>query len=364
MPYSDFRDFLGRLEKQGELHRITEEVLPEPDIGAIGRATCNIPGGGPGIICEHIAGYKMPLAFCLHASNRSVAVSFDLPKDILLKELLYNIAARWDDYPVDPVEVDTAPCKEVIKVGNRVDLTEFPIVRWNVEDGAPFITKPAIIHKDPQSGRYNIGMYRMQLKGPRTTGVGFSPSHDLGMHLQWAERNISEPIEVTVAIGNEPALSFAACCPLPADWDEYKFAGALSGAPIEVVKAETVDLYVPASSEIIIEGQIRLSHREIEGPFGEYSGHYSMLRRYPEMEVTAITHREDPIYEGLFMSHPPNELDHFTHMLYSATIYRQAKAIIPELVAYNNASNWGLTGVASVEQSYAGLARNPSWWIN
>ena len=357
MPYSDLREFLERLEKEGELYRITDEVMPEPDVGSIGRAICNMQGGGPGIICENVAGYKIPLAFCLQASNRSVALSFDLPKDLPLKELLYGIASRWENYPIDPVIVDKGSCKETIKVGDEIDLTEFPIVKWNVEDGAPFITKPAIIHKDPETGAYNVGMYRMQLKGPSTAGMGFSPNHDLGSHFMQAERDGSKAIEVAVALGNDPALNFAACCPIPIDWDEFKFAGALRGAPLPIVKAETVDLYVPANSEIILEGYVKLNHREVEGPFGEYSGHYSVMRRYPEMEVTAITHRKDPIYEGLFMSHPPNELDYFTHMLYSATIFRQAKALIPELVAYNNASNWGLTGIASVRQSYAGLAR-------
>ncbi len=356
MPFSDFRGFLAKLQKEGELHRISEEVSPEPDVGAIGRAVSNVPGGGPGVICENVAGYQVPLAFCLHGSNRKIALSFGLPKETPLKELLYNIASRWDNYPILPIKVDGAPCKEIVKTGGQIDLAEFPIVRWNREDGAPFITKPAIIHKDPESDIYNIGMYRMQIKGPRTAGLGFSPNHDLGINFKWAEEN-SKPLEVAIAIGNEPALNFAACCPVPIGWDEFKFAGALKGGPVEVVKAETVDLFVPANSEIIIEGHIKLNHREIEGPFGEYSGHYSILRRYPEMEITAITHRKDPIYEGLFMSHPPNELDYFTHLLYSATIYRQAKDIIPELIAYNNASNWGLTGIASVKQNYAGLAR-------
>jgi UbiD family decarboxylase len=356
MTFSNFREFLGKLEEENELCRIAEEVSPEPDVGSIGRAICDMPGGGPGVICENVAGYEVPLVFCVHASNRSIALSFDLPKDIPMKELLYEIASRWDDYPVEPKKVRKAVCKEVVKVGDQVNLLEFPIVRWNTEDGAPFITKPAIINKDPESGIYNIGMYRMQIKGLQTAGMGFSPNHDMGIHLKWAEEN-SEPLEVAIALGNEPAISFAACCPIPIDWDEFQFAGALKGSPIEIVKAETVDLYVPANSEIIIEGNIKLNHREIEGPYGEYSGHYSILRRYPEMEITAITHRKNPMYEGLFVSHPPNELDYFTHLLYSATVYRQAKGIIPELVAYNNASNWGLTGIASVKQKYAGLAR-------
>ena len=181
MAPKDFRDFLSSLADEKELLTISEEVPPEPDIGAMGRATCDMEmdGSGPAILCESVCGYKIPLAFCLHASNRRVALSLGLKKDTPLKSLFREFCDRWDRYPVKPVVVDDAPCKEVIKKRSQVDLTEFPIVRWNSGDGGPYICKGSINTKDPETGNHNVGMYRMQLKYRDRLGIPVVPAHEI-----------------------------------------------------------------------------------------------------------------------------------------------------------------------------------------
>ena len=356
MALKDFRDFLSLLHDEKELLTVSEEVSPEPDIGAMGRATCDMEmeGSGPAILCESVCGYKIPLAFCLHASNRRVALSLGLKKDTPLKSLFREFCDRWDRYPVKPVVVDDAPCKEVIKKGPQVDLTEFPIVRWNSGDGGPYICKGSIITKDPETGNHNVGLYRMQLKDRDRLGIPVVPAHDIGRHYQKAQEMGKKELEVAVAIGNDPALSIASCSPIPPEWEEYSFAGALKGGPLSLVKAETVDLLVPATSEIIIEGKIAVGKTAVEGPFGEFPGYYSHTRRAPEIEVSAITHRKDPIFEGLYIGVPWTECDWISHMANSVCVYKEAKQLAPELESFNLASSWCLVGIASMKKRYAG----------
>ncbi|MDP2726363.1 MAG: UbiD family decarboxylase, partial [Dehalococcoidia bacterium] len=354
MAYKDMRQFISRLEDEDEVLHITEEVLPEPDVGAIGRATCDLEG--PAIICERIKGYRIPLAFCLHGSHRRVALSLELPKQTPPKQIFEEFCRRWDRYPVEPVMVKDAPCKEVKLLGDEVDLTKLPIVRWNMVDGGPFIDKSATISRDPETGVLNFGEYRIQLKGPRTLNIPTAPVHGIGVHFEKARR-MGKPLEVAIAIGLDPAVMLTSVCPLPADWDEFKFAGALRGAPLEVTMAETVDLPVPANAEIIIEGEIDPELTSIEGPFGEYTGYYSVLFGMAEFHVKAITHRTNPIMEGLYIGVPMTECDWISQIPNSAAVYKEVKGVVPEIEAFNLASSWCLVGVASIRKPYGGQER-------
>jgi len=353
----DFRDFLSILDAQKELVRFSEEIPPEPDIGAMGRATCDMEmsgGGGPALFCENVSGYKIPLAFCLHASNRRVALALGMDKKTPVLELFREFNRRWDKYPVQPVAVDNPPCQEVIKKGPQIDLTEFPIVRWNTGDGGPYVCKNAIITKDPETGQQNAGLYRMQLKDKARICVPFIPAHDIGRHYQKAQTMGLKEIEIAVALGNDPALNIASCSPIPPDWDEFAFAGALRGAPLAMTRGATVDLMVPATSEIIIEGKVTIGKTHIEGPFGEFPGYYSDLRRTPELEVTAVTHRKNPIFEGLYIGLPLTECDWLSQLANSVSVLRQARQLAPELESFNLASSWVLVGIASMRKRYAG----------
>ncbi len=352
----DFRHFLSILENEKEILTLSEEVPPEPDVGAIGRATCDMEmdGHGPAILCQNISGYKIPLAFCLHASSRRVALSLGLEKNTPLKKLFQEFCNRWDNYPVKPLTVRSAPCKEIIRKGSQVDLAEFPIVRWNTGDGGPYICKGAVITKDPETGNLNFGMYRIQLKDKNRLGVPVVPAHDIGRHYQKAQELRKKELEVAVAIGNDPAVCITSCSPIPPEWEEYSFAGALRGQPLSLIQAETVDLLVPATSEIIIEGKIPVGKTAIEGPFGEFPGYYSHTRRTTEIEVSAITHRKDPIFEGLYIGVPWTECDWVSHMANSVAVFKEARQLAPELESFNLASSWCLVGIASMKKRYAG----------
>jgi UbiD family decarboxylase len=356
MAPKDFREFLSLLENQKELLVVSEEVRPEPDIGAMGRAACDMEmnGGGPAVLCRSVSGYETPLAFCLHASNRRVALSLGLKKDIPVRELFQAFCERWDRYPVTPVVIKNAPCKDVVKIGSQVNLAEFPIVRWNTSDGGPYICKGSVITRDPETGKLNVGLYRIQLKDRNLLGVPVIPAHDIGRQYQKAQELGQKELDVAIAIGNDPALSIASCSPLPPEWEEYSYAGALKGEPLQLVKAETVDLLVPATSEIIIEGKISVGELAIEGPFAEFPGYYSHTRLKPEIKVSAITHRRNPIFEGLYIGIPWSECDGLSQMTNSVSVFKEAKLLAPELESFNLASSWCLVGIASMKKRYAG----------
>ena len=354
MAYKDLREFIARLEEEDEVLHISDEVLPEPDVGAMARATCDLEG--PALICERIRGYQIPLAICLHGSYRRVALSLELPKQTPLKQVFEEFCRRWDRYPVEPVTVNNAPCKQVKLLGRDADLTRLPIVRWNLVDGGPFIDKSAAISRDPETGILNFGEYRMQLKGPRTLNITTTAVHDIGVHFH-KSRKMGKPLEVAVAIGLDPAVMLASVCPLPPNWDEFKFAGALRGEPLEIVMAETVDLPVPASAEIVIEGEILPDVVSNEGPFGEYTGYYSTLMANAEIHVKAITHRFNPIMEGLYIGVPMTESDWISHIPNSASVYKEVKPLVPEIEAFNLASTWCQVGVASMRKLFGGQER-------
>ncbi|MDP2728326.1 MAG: UbiD family decarboxylase, partial [Dehalococcoidia bacterium] len=301
-------------------------------------------------------GYDIPLAFCVHGSHRRVALSLELPKNTPPREIFQEFCRRWDRYPIRPIMVNTAPCKEVKLFGEEADLTKFPIVRWNPGDGGPYIDKAAIITRDPETGILNFGMYRAQLKGPRTLNVPTVLVKDIGMHYHKAQM-MNKPLEIVLALGLDPSVHLTSVCPLPADWDEFAFAGALRGEPLEIAMAETVDLPVPAHAEIIIEGEIPVGVYSPEGPFGEFTGYYPTTKVHNEIHVKAITHRTNPIFEGLYIGLPMTENDWISHAANSASIYKEVKSLVPEIEAFNLASTWCLMGIASLRKLYEGHER-------
>lgn len=366
--WQDFREFISLLEKEGELLKITEEVMPEPDVGAIARASCDLEmaGKGPAILCEKVYGYRIPLAFCIHASHRRNALALGLPKDTPLKVLFEEFSRRWDEYPVEPSWVKDGPCQEVVKMDKEVNLVEFPVVRWNSLDGGPFISKGATITRHPQTGKVNIGLYRIQLKGPNKLALSIRPDSGVGAAYREAERK-GEPLPVAIAIGVDPTIHMASCCPIPNYWEEFAFAGALRGSPVEIVSGQTVDLPVPARAEVVIEGRVLPGYRELEAPFGEYTGYYSCIQERPVVEVTCVTHRRDPVFEGLYIGKPMQEADWLSRVPTSVAVYKEAKIAFPELEAVDIPHTWTASAVISIRKEYGGIgkvAMNAVWATN
>ena len=307
-----------------------------------------------------------------------------------------------------PRTVSTGPCKEVIK-REKFSLLDFPILQCWPKDAGRFITLPCVTTRDPRSGKRNLGMYRMQVYDERSTGMHWqrqkvaaeharehmraavksadhvgtdAPSASSGQALARPARaesaraavdimarssggsilvegdRPSGKMEVAVAIGTDPAVTFSAIAPAPPDVEEYMIAGFLRGAPVDLVKCETVDLEVPASSEIVLEGHIHLDELRSEGPFGDHTGFYSLEDLYPVFHVSCVTHRKDPIYATTIVGKPPQE-DAYMGKAVERIFLPLMKLTIPELVDINLPVEGIFHNlmIVSIKKSYPGQAR-------
>jgi len=304
-----------------------------------------------------------------------------------------------------PRNVSTGPCKEVIKRDN-FSLLDFPILQCWPKDGGRFITLPCVTTRDPKSGKRNLGMYRMQVYDERTTGMHWQRQKNAAEHARECMRAaMSERVataasavqpgrspaapgteasraavdimarssggsvlaqgdrpagkmEVAVAIGTDPVVTFASIVPAPPEIEEYLVAGFLRGAPVDLVKCETVDLDVPAASEIVLEGYINLDELRSEGPFGDHTGFYSLEDLYPVFHVTCITHRKDPIYAATIVGKPPQE-DAYMGKAVERIFLPMMKLTIPELVDINMPIEGVFHNlmIVSIRKSFPGHAR-------
>ncbi|MBI2828539.1 MAG: UbiD family decarboxylase [Acidobacteria bacterium] len=286
MPFADLREFLAFLETKGELLRIREEVDPMFGIAAYIRKTSDIQG--PALYFESVKGSSVPVVGGLFATTKRLLLALGAPDHAQAVRLLVESMEN----PIAPVLVPGGLCKEVVYTGDEVDLGKLPIPTYSSKDGGPFITMGVAISRDPETRIRNVGLYRLQVKGKRRLGLN---AQQLSQQLYRVEaKNLGVP--VAIAIGTIPELLIGSQWHAPYGVDELGFACAIHRAPIELTKATTVDLEVPASAEIIIEGTVLPKEREIEGPFGEFTGYYQPAVPKPVIEVTAITHRKRPIY--------------------------------------------------------------------
>ncbi len=320
MTYVDLRDFIQTLEGKKLLRRIKAEVSPELEIAEIlDRVSKH---SGPALLFENVKGYNIPVAANLFGSMERMKLALETENlesmgESLVKLLKFEMpssligkiksAVKLLSFP--PKIVKGAPCKEVVLKGEEADLFKFPILKCWPQDGGRFITLPLVFTKDPETGKRNVGMYRMQVYDKATTGMHWHVHKHGAAHCRKSEER-NEPLEVAVALGGDPATIFSAAAPLPEGFDEMLFAGFLRKKPVELVKCETVDLEVPAHAEIILEGYVNPKERRIEGPFGDHTGYYSLADLYPVFHVTCITHRKNPIYPATVVGKPPMEDSH------------------------------------------------------
>lgn len=305
MSFYDLREFMKLLDSEGELHRIDTRVDPEWEVGAICRE--NFDRGGPALQFNYVGNHRTPLVVGILGKSKLYGLALGV------RPILKEVYGKWQsayENPIKPVLVERGPCKEV-KL-EEVNLYEdpFPVPRWHVLDGGPYLgTFHLVISKDPESGWINCGMYRNQILGKDRLGCHIAnPSQHLGKILEkW--KKLGEPTPIAIAIGVSPYLSLVAVTKIPEGMDEYDVAGGLRGSPIEVVKAETSDLKIPACSEIVLEGEIPVGDdRTQEGPFGETPGYMGEMNTDAYcIKVNKITHRKDPLFQGTYEGKPPNE---------------------------------------------------------
>ncbi|WP_029317284.1 phenolic acid decarboxylase BsdC [Bacillus subtilis] len=362
MAYQDFREFLAALEKEGQLLTVNEEVKPEPDLGAAARAASNLGDKSPALLFNNIYGYhNARIAMNVIGSWPNHAMMLGMPKDTPVKEQFFEFAKRYDQFPMPVKREETAPFheNEITEDINLFDI--LPLFRINQGDGGYYLDKACVISRDLEDpdnfGKQNVGIYRMQVKGKDRLGIQPVPQHDIAIHLRQAEeRGINLP--VTIALGCEPVITTAASTPLLYDQSEYEMAGAIQGEPYRIVKSKLSDLDVPWGAEVVLEGEIIAGEREYEGPFGEFTGHYSGGRSMPIIKIKRVYHRNNPIFEHLYLGMPWTECDYMIGINTCVPLYQQLKEAYPnEIVAVNAMYTHGLIAIVSTKNRYGGFAK-------
>jgi 4-hydroxy-3-polyprenylbenzoate decarboxylase len=348
--HGDLRRFLSFLEAKGELLRVRERVSPELEITEL--ADRAVKRGGPALLFEDVVGSELPLVIGLYGTRQRMAWALGLEDlDDLghrLRELIdvrvggglvglaSNLPKLRELASLPPKRVRRAPVQEVVWRGADIDLRKLPVLTCWPQDGGPFITLPLVISKDPERGDLNIGMYRMQVMGRDVTGMHWQRHKTGARHLEAAGR-LGQRLEVAVALGGDPALTYAATAPIPPipGINEYSLTGYLRGRSIELVKGVSVDLEVPANAEIILEGYVDPQEPWApEGPFGDHTGFYTLQDLYPRFHITAITMRRDAIYPATIVGRPPME-DAYLIEASERLFLVPAQLIIPEIVDYH-----------------------------
>ncbi|MCY8960208.1 phenolic acid decarboxylase BsdC [Bacillus atrophaeus] len=362
MAYQDFREFLAALEKEGQLLKVDEEVKPEPDLGAAARAANNLGDKSPALLFNNIYGYNnAQIAMNVIGSWPNHAMMLGLPKDTPVKEQFFEFAKRYEQFPMPVKREETAPFheNEITEDINLFDI--LPLFRINQGDGGYYLDKACVISRDlddPDNfGKQNVGIYRMQVKGKDRLGIQPVPQHDIAIHLRQAEERCVN-LPVTIALGCEPVITTAASTPLLYDQSEYEMAGAIQGEPYRIVKSKLSDLDIPWGAEVVLEGEIIAGEREYEGPFGEFTGHYSGGRNMPIIKIKRVSHRNHPVFEHLYLGMPWTECDYMIGINTCVPLYQQLKEAYPsEIVAVNAMYTHGLIAIVSTKTRYGGFAK-------
>ncbi|MEE9543089.1 MAG: UbiD family decarboxylase, partial [Thermodesulfobacteriota bacterium] len=322
MIYNDMREFLDLLDAKGLLKRVSTEVDPVLEIAEIMERL--VKSGGPAIVFENVKNSEMPVVANLFGTRERCALGLGVEEKEFQKigeliaflqrpkppegkwEMIKSIPFFGKMLTLGPKTVKSAACQEVVLKGTDVDLTKLPILKCWPGDAGPLITWPLVVTRGPDGGPFNVGVYRMQYLSKDKTIMRWLAHRGGARHKRlWEERG--EPQPIAVAIGCEPATILAAVTPVPDDVDEFLFAGILRKKSIELVDCLTVPLKVPATAEIVLEGEIRHGETEIEGPFGDHTGYYNSAEPFPVFHVKAITHRRDPLYLTTITGRPPKE---------------------------------------------------------
>ncbi|HYK34753.1 UbiD family decarboxylase [Alloacidobacterium sp.] len=404
MAYDDLRDWIKALDKAGELKRIREEVDPILEIAEITDRVSKSTNGGPALLFENVKGHPgTPVLMNQFGSERRMRLALDVdsldevagriralldvksPEGFLEKLKMLPMLADIGKFFPNAIAAKDAACRQVV-LRESFNVLDFPVLRCWPHDGGRFITLPCVVTRDPKTGKRNVGMYRMQVYDGQTTGMHWQRQKNAAEHLRerlraaagnnasaqvaaMAEtaggtqnitltREVNDHLEVAVAIGTDPATTFAAIVPAPPEVEEFMIAGFLRQKPVELVKCETVDLEVPAHAEIILEGYVKLDELRREGPFGDHTGFYTLEEDYPVFHITCITHRKNPIYASTIVGRPPMEdawmgkaVERIFLPLMRLTLHEIVDVNLPVEAIFHNLM------IVSIRKSYAGQAR-------
>lgn len=365
MAYRDLRAYLAALEEKGKLKRIKKEVDKDWEIAAVCRQLFfKIPAERrPALLFENVKGFKIPLtAGVLGASREIYAIGLET-------DSVEGIHRKWVEAlekPIPPRIVKNGPCKENILTGDKVDILKLPVPVWTVgEDPGPFFTSPYVITKNPDTGVRNVGSYRMQVKGPNKTGFLIGKEQDAGLHLRRNDQQ-NRATPVAVVIGADPSIGYVSVSKIPESLDEFAVAGALRGEPVDLVPCETVPLEVPATAEIVLEGEIPANARELEGPFGEYTGYMGPPGQQPFFNIKCMTFRSNPVYQAFISQRPPSESSCIRGIGREWPLYRHLKHTLNlpiRDVRLKEAGGSGAYVVVSLKKQFEGQVRQTMYGV-
>lgn len=372
MAYRDLRDFLKKLQKEGELKRIPAEVDPVLEVTEITDRV--VKAGGPALLFEKLKGSQFPLVINLLGSERRMNLALEA-------ESLDEVAARVSSY-IDmqspqgfldkmkmlpklaelgsffPKTIRSGECQEIVR-REDFSLDSLPILKCWPQDGGRFITWPMVVTKNPETGKRNVGCYRMQVFDERTTGMHWQTQKHGAEHYRSAKgKNKAGRLEVAVAIGADPCTALSGILPVPPEMDEFLFSGFLRREPVELVQCKTVDLEVPANAEFVLEGYVDHGELRTEGPFGDHTGFYSLEGQYPVFHVTCMTHRKEPIYLTTIVGRPPQEdysIGHAIERVFLPVMKMQHPEIVD--VAMPAEGIFQNLMVVAIKKTYPGQAR-------
>lgn len=322
MPFDDFRQFLNHLEAEGELARVDREVDRYLETTLVTKKS--LEENGPALLFENVKGYDTPIAVGVYGSQKRVCMGLDTTEHDFVREYVAR-GERWKDFL--PRLVDGGPCQENVYVGDDVDLNRLPITWHAPMDRGWYIDATVCLVHHPETRVRNASVHRLYIHEKNQTGLWMSPFNLWHIIQMWWERDEACPI--AIAVGTDPSVMMAASTSMPLEWDEMAFAGAQRGKPVDLCLARTVNVEVPATAELIIEGLIPPHERKMEAPFVEFTGYYGDERLAPVINVTAITHRNNMIYNDIVTGPPPDENQPML-ITNAAEAYQVIKRVFPE----------------------------------
>ncbi|GBC63910.1 menaquinone biosynthesis decarboxylase [Desulfonema ishimotonii] len=348
--YKNLREFLNALDKAGEIRYIRKEVSPHLEISKYTDRESKSRDGGKALFFEKVSGSSFPVATNIFGSPKRICmamgvrhlddladrirayIEFNPPKNLKEALNIIPLAVGVTQFFPRTFRGKKPPCQEVVLTGDQVDLTRLPVLHCWPHDGGPFVTLPLVFTRSPETGKRNVGMYRLQIFDRNTTGMHWHIHKD-GSHYYNEYRRAGKRMPVAVAIGADPATTFAATAPMPRGVDEMLLAGFIRKKPVTMAKCVSVDLEVPAEAEFVLEGYVDPDELRTEGPFGDHTGYYSLADHYPVFHVTALTHRRNPVYNATLVGRPPME-DCYLAKATERLFLPMLQAVIPEIQDY------------------------------